>query len=155
MAKVRLDPMTWEHARSMTLRSRDVASLSSIDPEKIRGMYLNGPAGALVMEGTGEVLLCAGVVPQWRGLGYAWIVATPMAFVHIKSVLPLIKRMLKMVMAQGFNRLQIYVDASWPAARRFAEHLGFGYDTTFSNYGPNGETYIVMSIFKEGRNESD
>lgn len=113
---------------------------------------MSGPAGALILESTGEVLLCTGVIPQWRGLGHGWIVASPNAFRYPKQVMGYMKRLLSFVLTSEFTRIQIYVDASWEAALRFARHLGFGYDTTFHAYGPNGESYVVMSIFREGFN---
>lgn len=85
----------------------------------------------------GRPIGCAGVVELWKGRALAWALLAEDAGPHMVSVTRAIRFFLATV---PYRRVEMAVDAEFPAAIRWAEMLGFKRETPepMPAYLPNG-----------------
>jgi len=104
--------------------------------------YMLGPA-FLGSSGADVVFICGMSIP-WSGFGESWLIPGPAIKKYIcvpKVVLSLIKKVEK---EYSLRRVQAQVLATNTTHYRFCEWLGFVEEYVMTDYGPNGETYIIM-----------
>lgn len=106
-----------------------------------RGEFLRAlstPAGeAYTGMVDGRPIGCAGVVEMWQGRALAWALLSEDAGPHMIAVTRAIRFFLGTV---PFRRVEMAVDAEFPAAIRWAEMLGFERETPepMRAYTPDG-----------------
>jgi RimJ/RimL family protein N-acetyltransferase len=94
----------------------------------------------------GQLVACGGLVKMWPGLAEAWIAVTPYAQQHTTFILRTTKLYLDDRMKRhALNRLEAHIREDFILARRFCSWLGFQFNATLPKYGPNGETFLLMS----------
>ena len=89
------------------------------------------------------VFICGMSIP-WNGFGESWLLPGPAIKKYIcvpKVVLSLIKKVEK---EYSLRRVQAQVLATNTTHYRFCEWLGFVEEYVMTDYGPNGETFIIM-----------
>jgi len=95
----------------------------------------------------GQIVACGGIVRIWPGLAEAWIAVTPLVRQYPVFVVRAVKEFLTVVTgAYGLRRIEAHVNAGFYQAVVFAERLGFKIDARLLKYGPNGETFYLMSL---------
>jgi len=93
-----------------------------------------------------RIVGCGGIVLQWPGLAEAWLAITPLARLYPIHTFRWTKRFVEhYTRYRQLRRLQIHVNAEYPLALKFATTLGFHYEASLKNYGPNGETFYLMA----------
>lgn len=94
----------------------------------------------------GKLIMCGGLVNIWPGLAEAWIALTPLAANHTTFVLRTARLYLNdRAERYQLNRIEAHVRSDFHIARRFCYWLGFQFNATLPKYGPNGETFLLMS----------
>lgn len=107
--------------------------------------YCDGPCWTLLWKN--DILLCAGVIRIWPGLGEAWFRGTPLMYEHRAKVKEqTIKVFGEIFKNAGFRRIQTAVHEDWATARRFAEACGMKEEGRMPFYGMKGEHYIRYAI---------
>jgi len=86
------------------------------------------------------VIACAGVVRCWPGRAQAWSLMSEHLPQYKKSIHKAVTRYLDRCVVR---RLEMTVDPTHAAAMRWAERLGFTYESTMPGYGPFGETHAM------------
>lgn len=122
-----------EHAHAIVERGFDVSNAKSV-----RGRP--GPAFS-VLRG-GEVTACAGAVPLWPGVCTGWALTSAGVYGCGCFFTELVRRSIDWLRRRGFHRVQADVLMSFPAAARWARHLGFEFEGVAWALGPNGEDYF-------------
>ncbi len=111
------------------------------------GVMLVGSATLGLMESLGsrtgvvdgDVVFCAGVVPQWPGRYTAWALLSENSGPHMTWITRAVRAGLETV--QG--RVELTVRVDFPPGQRWAEILGFHVETPLlRKYGPDGEDHI-------------
>jgi len=124
-------------------------------PLDIERAYMSPGSVAYCLLADGEPVFAGGVVNLQWSRGEAWMLPTPWFRNNVRTCFRFIKKMVpEMARAGGFKRLQatcsiIKADAlAEIKAVRTVSHLGFLYEGTMKQYGPNGETcHMYARIF--------
>lgn len=94
----------------------------------------------------GQIVACGGIISIWPGLAEAWIAVTPIARQHTHFLYRHVLAFLALVTDEySLRRIEAHVNADFSRAVVFAERLGFKIDAPLLKYGPNGETFYLMS----------
>lgn len=94
----------------------------------------------------GSVLAMGGMTKVWPGVGVAWLTVMPGAKFHpVRLVRNAFDLICDAVEDYKLHRLHIEVKADDPKAVRLARMLGFEYESTMRNYGPDGADYMMMT----------
>ncbi len=112
----------------------------------------HGPAFTVV-DPQDRVVACVGVHHRWQGLGEIWMVFSTLAaqYLHIVAVM---RTLIEYVQKErGYCRLQAAIDIRWPAAIRFAEHMGFQREALMKRYGPDGADHFLYALVQEAPND--
>ena len=127
------------HLRELALQPSQLGLLSTLTIEHGCGLVQAGPSWS-AMAGF-DVIACAGVIEFWEGRAQAWALLSAQFPQHVKSVHRAVRQFL-----QGYDvaRLECIVDPRDPRTVRWAEHLGFSYESTMPKYTPNGESQDMM-----------
>jgi len=88
-----------------------------------------------------EVVACAGIIELWHGRSQVWSLLSGSFPCYAKSIHRAVRDFLD---SYRCARLECVVDPRAPAAIRWAEHLGFQYESTMPKYTPSGETQLMM-----------
>jgi len=103
-------------------------------------------SGGIAIVDRGEVLLCAGLVPQWPGRWVAWALLSgtigPRRFVALNR---LVEAALDRYALHHPGRIEIQVDPHHRNARRWARLLGFAPEGRLHRYLPDGRDMILMA----------
>lgn len=83
----------------------------------------------------GAPVACFGVVLMWEGRGYCWALLDRDAGPHM---LALTRAIRSLIAAAGLRRIEMAVDASFEAGRRWAGLLGFEPECLARGYFPDG-----------------
>jgi hypothetical protein len=87
-----------------------------------------------------------GAFPQWPGRAVAWALFTPRAKRYAMRVRnATLFHVEQLQQRDHLRRLEATVDASDPAAIRWAQQLGFEVEALLRSYGPCGEDYFMMA----------
>jgi hypothetical protein len=91
-----------------------------------------------------EVVFVCGIIRPWEGLGEAWNIPGP-SFAKFLDGPRAIKAALKHMAADPeLRRVQAVVNGEDEKSLRFDKWLGFKVETEMADYGPNGETFVVL-----------
>lgn len=95
-----------------------------------------------------KLLVCAGLLVPWHGLGIAWALLSVDAaqhryFVH-KAV---VEGLQYFIYRLKLKRIEANVNELLPQAKSWVRHLGFVEESVMPLYGPSGETFIKYVMF--------
>lgn len=88
-----------------------------------------------------DVVACFGVIEFWPGRSQAWALMSDFFYLHVKAVHRSVRNIVK---SYKVDRLECVVDPRNDKTIRWAEHLGFEYESTMRKYTPGGDTQIMM-----------
>lgn len=88
-----------------------------------------------------EVIACAGVIEFWPGRSQAWALLSDVFPAHVKSVHKAVRDFMR---SYKVDRLECVIDPRNENTIRWAEHLGFEYESTMRRYTPSGDTQVMM-----------
>jgi hypothetical protein len=129
-------------------RPRDKAEIANWGFEecnKLNDFYLSGPSYTLLWEN--QILLCAGVIIMWEGVGEAWFRGTNQMYQHKDEVRDRTIYVFGQLFKDNkFKRIQTTVQENWETARRFAEACGMKYEGRMPYYGMTGEHFVRYAI---------
>jgi hypothetical protein len=127
------------HAIWLTLQRSQQDLASTLTLEYGHSLRLSGPCYTAFAGGT--VIACAGVVEIWKGRAQVWSLLSDQFPVYRKAIHKAVKTFLR---DYRMRRLECVIDPNNPAARRWAEHLGFEFEGYMYGYTPNGETQMML-----------
>lgn len=90
----------------------------------------------------GRPIGCGGIVRLWPGLGQAWVIRQ--ADLHecrVSFHKAVREELVKIAYVLELRRVEAMVNAMWPEAIKWIEHLSFHRENTKALWGPGGETY--------------
>lgn len=129
--------------KKISVRDATEADLLSIGvPRQNTFKYLIGPL--FIGTVNDDVVFICGMSIPWNGFGESWLIPGPAIAKYLSApatVLSLIKKVEK---EYHLRRVQAQVLATNTVHFRFCEWLGFVPEYTMTDYGPNGESYILM-----------
>jgi hypothetical protein len=100
-----------------------------------------GSTAFTVLHG-GTVLASGGFLYQWKNVYYAWCLIskkTATSIKHTKTVLKAARYLINnTALCMNIRRIEAVVDTSRPENRRWLEGVGFEYEHTRKNAGPEG-----------------
>lgn len=82
------------------------------------------------------VIACAGIVNCWQGRAQVWSLMSEHLPQYKKTIHKSVKQFLDSL---TIRRLELTLDPEFPRAVEWAKRLGFAYESTMPQYGPNGE----------------
>jgi hypothetical protein len=101
-----------------------------------RGMAYTGFLG-------GRIMMCAGIVVLWRGVGEAWSVTTPLVADYPLTFHRTMSRILGLLeRSMGLRRIQVAIHDHHYVSQRWIERLGFEFESFKPGYGPDGSRYV-------------
>ena len=115
---------------------------STFLPEPFKKALEDAPAFTWATE-EGEVLVCAGLVPIWKGLFEAWAVVSQRLIDHPEKFYILqniYHTLVEFIDILGIRRIQADVVTSMRESHAFLYHLHFKPESELFQYGPNGES---------------
>jgi len=135
------------------LRQDDLALLVKDTPESALWTFMDETRIASLLNAEswvglvdGQIVACGGIIPIWPGLAEAWIAVTPLARQHTHFLYRHVLAFLEVVTTTySLRRIEAHVNAGFHRAVVFAKRLGFRIDAPLLKYGPNGETFYLMS----------
>jgi len=108
--------------------------------DAVAKIYTRGPSFSAFIDG--ELLLCAGVIKLWPGVGDAWMIPTELIFQYKILTYRLIRDHLDLIIKLGsFQRVQAITKFGFTRAINFLDHLGFEYEGPLRKYF-GGEDYM-------------
>ena len=128
-----VEPLTSRHVLTMALQPSQAYFASSVTAEYAESLVKAGPAFAGAHGG--DVVCCAGVLPQWEGRAIGWALMSPTAGPHMLRITRASRRFFDM---QQIRRIETWVDPMFPAAVRWIEMLGFKREGCMVKYTPLG-----------------
>jgi hypothetical protein len=134
------------HLGLIELREHDQRAVAFGDDLVARGnAYLrSGPAYTGLHEG--RVVVVAGIVKLWMGVGGGWSLTSPLVEKFPVSFHRAVWRnILKSEENLCLHRLQITVQASHIVSQSWVERLGFQFEGVLKKYGPDGEDYLLFA----------
>lgn len=138
---VRIVPFQTFHLGMLSVQPKQKRALLPAD------VYAEAGAGWTAFDGTGRVILCAGLA--WVGPGYAhaWAVMCDSKGADFVAITRATRRI---IAAAGYRRLELFVDAGDAAALKWALLLGFEREGVKRAALKDGGDMIVMSIIDRG-----
>ena len=95
----------------------------------------------------GTVLICAGVMPIWKGRGLAWAYVAQQAGRHMVELTKNVKRVLDTL---PFNRIEAAVDVDFKPGHRWARLLGFELEVErMRKFRPDGGDSALYARVKQ------
>lgn len=146
---VRIVPYKPEHFFQIVRRAYEIQTLKELpDPEFVAKSFMNGWGYTAFIKD--KILLSAGVMKVWEGVGEAWLVASPLIhkypLLSTKGIYFYLDRIIK---ENGLKRVQAVVQKDFHMANRWIQLLGFEYEGEMPNYRA-GKTFIrYAKILKE------
>ena len=111
---------------------------------------LYGPAWTAVLPPDDAIVACAGVHINHPGLGRAWALLGPLAARHILGVTRAARTGLATIIADhGLRRVEALVYEGDVRNLRWAGLFGFHVEHRMKEYGPEGQTAMLLVRFKE------
>lgn len=138
--------------RIAKFRAADLAELDLQDAQQDLRSQFGDPAYGSALEATqaaftardesGAVLCCAGVHEVWPGRGVAWALISRHAGPEFRAI----HRAASGFLAQSqLRRIEMVVDANFPAGKRWAKMLGMTPEGTMKAYSPAGDDYVLYA----------
>ena len=107
----------------------------------VRQMRVQGMSWSV--DDNGTIVASAGLIPLWRGVAEAWMIAGDDIGKHRVKVSRLIRTMLDDVMRQHeIYRAQANIHCRFERAIRLAEWLGFEQEGLMRRFGAEGDDYF-------------
>jgi hypothetical protein len=104
---------------------------------------------AWTIESDGKPIACAGIVMWWKGVGEAWMIASPEAVKHKISFIKALKAGLEIIIkTYEMHRVESKVRVGFESAIRINEILGFKQDAVLKKFTPDGQDVILFSIVR-------
>lgn len=129
-----VEPMTFEHVQGLRLQPTQEAFGAFLNPDYVRGLIGAGPSFAGVDKG--EVLACAGILPQWPGRAIAWALMGAGAGRQFTAIHKATKRFLEQ---QPTKRIETWVLSGFQQGHRWIQMLGFRWEGRMESFTPAGE----------------
>lgn len=114
------------------------------DPGYGSSLAAAGPAYAAVVGG--QVVACAGVIPQWPGRAVAWALIGKEAGPHFIGIHRAVQRALDM---HAFRRIETGVVCDFEEGHRWAKMLGFVREGRMRAYTPDGRDCDLYALVRE------
>ncbi len=150
MADIKVIPYEPAHFLRVRTASEYFAVLHELydfkSPENLAYYYLRGPA--YTMLANSEIVGCGGILRLWKGVGDAWMLATPLIQKYPKSALCITKVYLdRIIEALHFVRIQAVVKQDFWMAHNFIRRLGFQGEGLMPKYfgGQDFVRYALIS----------
>lgn len=140
-------PFQPDHAMRLVLQPMQAEEKPFLSLANAQALAAAGPCYSALDE-DGTVLATAGVIPQWPGRVIAWALIAHNAGPHFVRITREVKRFLATCNAR---RIEVAVDAAFPAAIRWAEMLGFVRETPqpMRAYGLDGRSSYLYALVKD------
>lgn len=120
-----------------------------IDFQKIANNFANNGNYGRSGFCDGELLVCAGIMSQWPGVGVAWALISGNGRKHYHFVHRAVREGLEyFIQRLKLNRVEANVNDDLEAAKRWVEVLGFSEESVMPKYGPRGETFRKYVILR-------
>ena len=143
IGNLQIVPFDPEHLRQLTPRSFEGTEMELLGDyvERSRQYLKLGPAYTGIIDG--QIMMCAGVFPLWRGVAETWLVTTPLVPQYPVCFHRAISRMLA-ILEKGMDLWRIQTALHWrhKVSHKWVKRLGFRWEGEMPGYGPDGETYI-------------
>jgi|GEM_PF-480816 len=136
-----------EHGEKIFLHAGD-PGLKDYSPAIMEVYGEAGPAYSAIVED--RVLLCAGIMLMWPGVGTAWAVVSPLIEVYpIAGSAAVMYGLQYLADKHKLHRIQAPVYEKFERGIRWVEFLGFKREGLLTAYGRNKENYIMYAYVKE------
>ncbi len=127
-------PFQPEHLAALKIQAVQASAQPSMTLEFGRQIQASvGMARTALLEG--QPIACAGITELWKGRGFAWAYLGDGWERHAKAIHRAVLEVLK---ASRWRRVEMAVDSRYPAAKRWAWHLGFDFEGVARAYTPDG-----------------
>jgi hypothetical protein len=94
----------------------------------------------------GQIVGCAGVLPQWPGRAIAWALLTrELTAHHFLRAHHKVTSVLRSAHRRGTRRIETSVDAGFDAGHRWAWALGFRPEGLMRAYSPEGRDHVLYA----------
>jgi hypothetical protein len=93
----------------------------------------------------GEVVGCAGILPQWPGRAYAWALLGGIAPAEWVRVTALVRRTCARAHQLGHRRIETGVRSGFLHGLRWAEACGFEMEGLMRSWGPDGSDHWLYA----------
>lgn len=100
---------------------------------------------ALTFERDGEVMMIAGLVPQWTNRAIAWTLISQNAGKHFIELHRYVDEFLE---NSNFDRVESMVDVGFEAGHRWMKMLGFEVEGYMRKYRPDGGDMVLYARIK-------
>lgn len=131
------------HLTWLALQPSQLALSSTLTVAHGLALQQSGPAYT-AMAGM-DVIGCAGVVEFWTGRAQVWALLSEQFPCYALAMHRAVKTFLR---SYQVARLECVVDPRLPKAVRWAEHLGFTFESVMMRYTPSGESQHMMVRFQ-------
>jgi hypothetical protein len=113
---------------------------------------LHHPGLHLAIMADGKLLACAGITLLWTGVGEGWFWGLPGLSGHRLGVARALHTWTPRLMALlGLHRLEVIVRTDYAKGVRLINWLGFNFESTRVQYGPDRADYHVYTYLRGGR----
>ena len=137
-----------EHGERILVNGDD-PGLKQFTPTTLEMYAQAGPAYTAIAYD--QVVLCAGIMLMWPGVGTAWAVVSPLIERYRVSGSAAAMYGLKYLIDKyQFHRVQAPVYEKFDRGIRWVEFLGFKREGPLEAFGRNRENYIMYAWIKEG-----
>lgn len=109
-------------------------------PDYVAGLISGGPAYTLLSDG--EVIACAGIVPQWQNRAMAWALVGANAG---RAMVALHRAVVRCFEIHPCRRIETTVASKFPEGHRWARMLGFEREGTMTAFAPDGADYDLYA----------
>lgn len=123
-----------EHVAEMTVQPAQRADWAAVTPDMLRAFE---QTDAWTVRAGGEVVLVGGLVEVWPGRATLWSYVGAGAGPYMTRLTRGVRRLMD---ASNYTRIEVYVDANFEGAHRWARLLGFAC-----------ESIILRAFFPDGR----
>ena len=147
---IELRPFKAEDILKIAVRGTEKIFFAGIKNLLKQGEFQEKAGPAFSAFENGKILGAAGVGILWPGVGEAWVCASEEVVAKTLWFHKTIKRTLYNIIEYlNLHRVQTAVEVNFEIGKKWAERLGFKYESTMPSYGPNKETYLRYVIIKE------
>lgn len=94
-----------------------------------------------------KVLGCGGVHRVWEGRGVAWALVSTHAGPHFRAIHRAVAGFFEQC---DLRRIEMVVDANFPAGHRWAKMLGMTAEGVMRGYSPAGDDYVLYARVNHG-----
>jgi hypothetical protein len=143
MEKLRIVPFEPAHLQAIEAREFEAREMLFLPDmaERVRDYMARGMAYTGFLGD--KILMCAGIVVLWRGVGEVWSVTTPLVTKYPLTFHRTMSRVLGLLeRSMGLWRIQVAIHANHYVSQRWIERLGFEFESFKPGYGPDGSRYV-------------